>query len=442
MERFNLNARTGLAVCSAMALAIVAGVSSHAVAAHAASSLAASEIESGADKGIGKLEKRVAKSPRNAAARVELAQAYLAAGRFQSAATTFEDAASLGDDSPRTGLGLALAYIASGRQDDALNTLDRWRDRIPASDLGLAVALAGRPAQGVELLTGALRGGDATAKTRQNLAYAYALDGRWAEARLIAAQDVSADQIDARMGDWASRSRPDQYQERIAALLGAPQRLDAGQPVSLALNAPAQPVRMASAETVEAVAPVPVPEVPMPVATAELPPAVAVQEAAPEQPFQAAFAPETAAVRADEPSVAVPSVARAAKPVAKPQGRVRVAAAINIPRPVPARAAAARGTHYVQLGSFSSLANAKRAWAVFVSRNPALKGHAMRITEADVRGRHFFRVAAEGFDRGSAQSMCSTVRQRGGACLAYAGTRGLPGTLPAAGRGATMLAQR
>jgi hypothetical protein len=95
----------------------------------------------------------------------------------------------------------------------------------------------------------------------------------------------------------------------------------------------------------------------------------------------------------------------------------------------------------VQLGSYSSLEGAKRAWDIYVARNPALEDHKMRITEADVRGKRFFRVAAEGFDHGSAQSLCASVRERGGGCFAYAEKRALPGALPRKAKAGQMLAQ-
>ncbi|HKR93658.1 tetratricopeptide repeat protein, partial [Novosphingobium sp.] len=246
MKRFNVRTGAGLAVCSAMALALLTGCAGQAGLASAGRPAASGEQPAAmADRVIAKAEDRVARSPRNAAARVELAQAYLAVGRFSAAATTFEDAVALGESSPRLGLNQALAYIGSGRNDEALKVLDRWRNQIAASDLGLALALAGQSDQGVAVLSDALRGGDNTAKIRQNLAYAYALDGRWTEARVIASQDVPADQLDARMSEWASRGQSEQYRTRIAGLLGVPVGPDAGQPAELALNGVEHAARMA-----------------------------------------------------------------------------------------------------------------------------------------------------------------------------------------------------
>lgn len=421
MERIKSHARTaGLTVCSAMAIALLAGCAGHAAVASADQATTVNEPGVQADRGIAKLEAQAAKSPRNASARVALAQAYLAAGRFQSAATTFEDAVSLGNDDPRTGLGHALAYIGSGRNAEALAVLDRWHAQIPASDFGLALALAGQPAQGVAVLSDAVRGGDATAKARQNLAYAYALDGRWAEARVVASQDVPADQLDARMSEWASRVQPEQFQTRVAGLIGAPVRVDAGQPAALALNGVEKPARMVSAE------------VPAPAPAAELPPVDAARSTPQAvQPMLEAAAAPSFAVRVEE--TPRPVVQPLPHSVVKPGAPMHAARAAS-----PAKG----GTHLVQLGSFSSLEGARRAWGIFVARNPALKDHTMRITEAQVNGRHYFRVAAEGFERGSAQSMCGAVRQRGGGCLAYADTRAVPGAKPVKVPAGPMLAQR
>ncbi len=84
--------------------------------------------------------------------------------------------------------------MPAGRNRDAVAILDDWRDAIPVADLGLALALAGEPTRGSAILADALRNGENTPKLRQNLAYAYALDGRWREARIMMMQDVPADQ--------------------------------------------------------------------------------------------------------------------------------------------------------------------------------------------------------------------------------------------------------
>src|SRR5690606_23385924 len=81
-------------------------------------------------------------------------------------------------------------------------------------------------------------------QTRQNLAYALALGGAWAQARLIAGQDLSANEAEKRMGEW---SRAGNEQERVIAMLGvAPRGDDGGLPTRLALRAEPAPVQLAA----------------------------------------------------------------------------------------------------------------------------------------------------------------------------------------------------
>ena len=47
----------------------------------------------------------------------------------------------------------------------------------------------------------------------------------------------------------------------------------------------------------------------------------------------------------------------------------------------------------------------------------------MTITQATVRGKVYYRVAAAGFDASGARGLCSSLKQRGGACFAYAAPR-------------------
>ncbi|HEX4847185.1 MAG TPA: hypothetical protein VFV30_03495, partial [Novosphingobium sp.] len=63
---------------------------------------------------------------------------------------------------------------------------------------------------------------------------------------------------------------------------------------------------------------------------------------------------------------------------------------------------------------------ARRAWGIYAAKNPELKGYRMTITQAKVRGKTYFRVAAAGLNGKGASGLCSTVKARGMACFAYA----------------------
>ena len=373
-------------------------------ASRAQSALARGQI----GKALNLAENAVQAAPRDASKRALLGHAYLKNGRFHSAVTAFNDAMTLGDNSARTALSLSLSYVAAGRQQEAVGLLDDWRDSIPAGDLGLALALAGESSRGVAILADALRSGEATPKLRQNLAYAYALDGRWREARMMMSQDVPADQIDDRIGQWAANARPEAFQQRVAALLSVPVRADAGQPAHLALSNSPTAEQLAVESRAE----------PQVAATqAELP--AAAQEPVPAVALASYAAPVVAAAPA--PVTHVAAVPRyVSEPVVQPipVRQARVAAPAPVAAAAPARFVA--GSHMVQLGSFASQQGARRAWGIFAARNPELKQTRMNISRAVVRGKVYYRVAAAGLDGSRASGLCGTVKTRGGACFAYA----------------------
>jgi Flp pilus assembly protein TadD len=415
-----------LAVTSAMAGALLPGCTTNAAPPAAVSASQAEEALANGKhaRAVAHAEAAVLAEPRSAAYRSVLASAYLDAGRFASAETTFKDAIQLGDNSPRNALSLALALSAQGKYPEAATLLNEREGEIATADLGLALALAGQPERGIHLMSNAIRGGDNTAKMRQNLAYSYALAGRWREARLMAAQDVPADQLNDRIEQWALMASPDAWHARVAALLQVPAGVrDGGQPTQLALaNNPSidqlagEAAAVAAADTPElaplAVAMTPVNELP----AVEPEPHEAPAPAARSSNFQAAFAPAATAPVAQDASrfAQAPVVQRA--PV-----RGELSAARGTDR--------ADGTHLVQLGSFSSEQGARRAWSIYTRKYPDLAGHEMVLSEAVVRGKRYWRVSAAGFGRTAASSMCGRVRAAGAGCFAYAEGRPLPGAV-------------
>ncbi|OZA92538.1 MAG: hypothetical protein B7X57_07875 [Erythrobacter sp. 34-65-8] len=393
------------------------------------------------DQAVTHAEAAVLAEPQNAGYRAMLGAAYMEAGRFQSAATSFQDALTLGDSSPKTALSLSLAQIAGGNNRAAVSTLEQWQDSIDAADLGLAFALAGEARRGVEVLGSQLRAGNNTPKVRQNLAYSYALMGDWRAARLMAAEDVPADQLDARLSEWAAVATPEDHHRRVATLLSVPVVGDSGQPAALALNNNPGTTGLA----MEAVRELP--------GSGELPPvgapALAEASARTGYPMAVPAAPVASDFRtafAEPEKVAAPAPVQSAyesRPVVQPaaptttgtprrSGRSALATApvteqtrSSASAPVTAQA----GTHLIQLGSFSSEASAKRAWGIYAKRYPQLSAHDMVITKAVVRGKSYWRVSAAGFERASAGSMCSTVKRSGEGCITWAANKPLPGAV-------------
>ena len=418
-------------------------------------------------------EAAVLAEPRHAAYRAKLGHAYLRAGRFDSAETALADALQLGHGEPRVALALALMQVANGKDAAARATLAEWGDRLDVADHGLALALAGEPDRGVAALAQAVRAGDTGPKMRQNLAYAYALAGNWRTARVMAAQDVPADQLDARIGQWAQSARPDDYRRRVAELLNVAPAVDTGLPAALALannpgidqlaetalaartiETPANPAAELGRELAPLAdkTPVTMTEADIPasrpatgrasVATAFALPAL------PERGRAAAPAPVAAPQGATPVQLAANTVRFVSNPViqslpavvrramAEPEAR-RTEVVARAPRaadrtttPAATRAPRAeRGDHLVQLGSFKTRAEASRAWTIFTGRHPELADYDLVVSEARVKGGTWFRVAAGGLTDARARSVCGTVQRAGHGCIAYARNNPLPGVV-------------
>lgn len=353
-------------------------------------------------------EAAVAASPRNADYRMLLGQAYLAAGRFKAAETSFADTLSLDPERGRAALNLSLAQTALGQTDAARATLAEYRDKLPAADHGLALALAGDAEGSVQVLETAARGTDATAKTRQNLALAYALAGQWRAAKTTAEQDLSPLDAAQRVTSWAAIARPDAPQLRVAGVLGVTPVEDAGQATRLALAPTAAP---ASVQVVVAEPPAPAPVVEA---------AAATEASAPEAPAPQAPAFEVASVSAPAPAP-VPAVAEKpapafqvapTAPVVRASSRKPVrAATVAWPAPVPG------GRWVVQLGAFSTTANAQRGWSTVSSRY-GLGAFSPYSGTARAQNADLTRVAVSGFaTRDDAARLCAKVRSKGGVCF-------------------------
>lgn len=362
-------------------------------------------------RAIGYAEATVALSPEDSGYRALLGTAYLKGGRFASAEQAFADVLTLQPENGAAALNLALAQVANGKWDVARATLDAHAQAIPAADRGLALALAGDPARAVQVLTEATRLPDAGAKTRQNLAMALALGGDWQGARALVALDLPADQVEARMAQWAIFARPAGAADQVATLLGVTPAADPGQPVAIALNGA-------------------VPVTPKEDVDAFMPGAATADVAAAEPVAPVVAAPEPAAV--ETAAVATPGVTFAApREVVQPlpAGRADAAPARTIAaggayktalaktRPATAPRALAKGDWYVQLGAYDNAAVAQADWSRATRRYPALGGHTPAGATAKVRGVSVYRLSVGGFARRDAEGLCRGYRASGGTCF-------------------------
>ena len=401
-----------------------------------------------AAKAIAAAEEAVALQPRNGAYRTLLGQAYLAAGRFQSAAGALGDALALNPSDGTAALHLVLAQIATGDWAAARDTLTLHEATISPADRGLALALAGDPATAVAILDTAARRADSDAKTRQNYALALGLAGRWADAKTVAAVDVSPAELDSRILQWISFAKPQRASDQIASLLGVTAIEDAGQPERLALRT-SVPNVAAVAQTVDpvdafmpgvpagAAAPTPVAAAEVkPVATAEVSFTAVVP--APQVASNTSFTPRNEVVQTV--AVASPRVTGLGSNTSfTPRNEVVQTVAVASPRvtglgrPAPVKAAApravravrfakvaAKGNFVVQLGAFASAGVAKDAWGRLSRRHRALAGYYPNGTAFAAGGATYYRLSVGGFARGDAVAMCRSVRIGGGRCFVRA----------------------
>lgn len=377
------------------------------IAAKSAAKATTALADGNAKAAVEAAENAVSYQPRDPQYRLLLGQAYLSAGRFAAAETSFSDVLTLLPDNARAALNLALAEIALGKRDAARATLTDYADRLSPSDFGLASALAGDVQGGVRILESAIRGGSTDAKTRQNLALSYAMAGNWAAARAMAMQDLAPEDVNNRIGQWASFVQSQTSFDQVASLLGVKPVSDAGQPVNLALNAvPAETTATAMAAPPADVAMAPV-TVSAPIAPT------------------AAF--ETAAVM-PAPIPAAQVFPQAPKQVIVPASRP--AAQFSTAR---TQRSVEAGKFVVQLGAYQNAAVSKDAWKRLAPRY-GLNNFDPANATARVRGANFVRLSVGGFvSRSEAAGVCVRIRNNGGSCF----VRGLLNDAPAywVGRG-------
>lgn len=351
-------------------------------------------------------EQAVALAPRDAVYRALLGRAYLAAGRFGSAAQALTDTLALDPADGRSALNLALAQIATGDWFAARGTLTAHAERIVPADHGLALALAGDPSGGMAMLAEAARDPAATATVRQNLALVLALNGRWVEARAVAAVDVAPDQVDRRLGEWAEFARPGTAAQQVAALLGVTPVADRGQPLQLALA----------------------PEPSTPVA------AVAWKEAMPAAPSSLALVAPPGTVPPAPSSAAVTGPTGIGPVLVEPSASPAIATGVHfapyraivqaLPA-VPVRLAAPRaapappvtGSYFVQLGAYPDVASARDGWHRVRRGNARLTNLSPQGVQATVRGVRYYRLSVGGFTRNEALQLCRDLRNRSTRCF-------------------------
>jgi Flp pilus assembly protein TadD len=389
-------------------------------------------------------ERAVEHTPNDAGFRGLLGNAYFAAGRFSSAEAAYKDSLTLYSNQPQVILKLALVETALGKKDEAAAFLRAGHSVLDPSNYGLALALAGETDEAIQELDAAARQPGADATVRQNLALAHALAGDWTEARTIAAQDVPASELDARIHQWMQLASPNKPSDQIAALIGvAPAAVDSGEPVRLALRK--TDTMMAQAAPAPRAAPVAIAPSPQPKLAQAAPPAVA----APQPKFVEAVAAPASVPKA-EPAVVPPPapksmVAEAESLASVPLAMISTAAhraaaevvsfmpkkAPAIARPKVRRIAAAMPhgdlNIVMQIGSYGTPQQVSAGWSRLTQQFPALRSYLPLRARFDSPKGTFWRLSVQGFgNQREAIARCQALKSRGGHCF----VRGVAGDRP------------
>lgn len=343
-------------------------------------------------------EEAVRAMPRSSEYRALLGEAYLAAGRFQSAQSAFADALVLQPENDRAAFKLALLRIARGEGAEARDMIDARQSALSVEDYALARALTGDPAGAAGLLETAVRAGEANAKTRQNLAFVYAVAGRWVDARRMAARDLPPDAVSNRIGQWAMVMRSGAERDRIALLLGIVPAPDQGLPVALRLqsssdsSAALEPALAIAPSSPQSVEPAP----------ASSPEALYETEAPSEVQPAIPYFPS----RRTQKSAALPNQADASAPKMSRRATQQWGAALT-----PGR------TFVVQLGAFSSARNAADAWRRMTKKYRSLQKLDGRQAQFKLGQTTFYRLSVGFPSRVAARDMCQKLRGQGSPCF-------------------------
>ncbi|HZG44761.1 MAG TPA: tetratricopeptide repeat protein [Allosphingosinicella sp.] len=386
------------------------------------------------------------------AAPADLGLAYALAGAPQRAVDLLEPAARAQGATPRVRQNLALAYAFGGdwqrartiaAQDvspsELASRMSHWADLAgrsgapdqvaallgvtPARDAGqpVRIALNTRPPavieapQAVALAAAEPVTPPEAAPVPAPVAFAAAEVPTTAVAEAVQAPAPVAAQVPPRVA-FAEAAPAAPVMPAVAAPMSAPQA--AAEPVT----AP-PPVAWAQAEPVAIPAPVPAPaplEAPA-VEYAELEaPEWGVNErgrvelpeeapAAERAPVRVQYAAAAESLVRPDP-VVMPVASRAVRSMATVASRALRAA------PLPGSRSAS-GQYVVQIGSFSSAANAARAWKTYETKYGLRSEQPVTMT-IDHNGRLLHRVAISGFGkRGDAAQVCRVIRTRGGECF-------------------------
>lgn len=171
----------------------------------------------------------------------------LASGRFAEAAELNAALLAGNPENRQAQLGYALAQIGLGQVGQAVPRLRALAsaEGVPDPDVGLALALAGQPQEGIAVLEQAALRPEASQRVRQNLALALALADSWPKSRMIVERDAGRAHATRQLTQWAVLAALPP-QDRLASFLGV---VPVRTPATLAHVAPPLLVTIAPAQS-------------------------------------------------------------------------------------------------------------------------------------------------------------------------------------------------
>ena len=365
-------------------------------------------------------------SPNDAGFRACSATPISPPGRFASAEAAYRGfAVSLMPNQPQVVLKLALVADRPGQERRSAGasstrpatcstrptTALRWR--LPASRTRRSRCSSRRPARPAPT--------PGSARISRSL---MPLPGDWTAARTVAAQDVPADQLDARIQQWMTlRQAGPRFGPGRGADRRHPGRRRSG-PAGPPRAAPPQTSRAGRRRAGRRCTPVAEagpgrwsPKLPAPAAPVEY----AGRSGSRSRSMVAAAAP-VPVVEARQPQ---PKRAAAKAPVAKPAAQPVVPPASADSRPgcpqgrASRRPPAAISKAVVQLGAYARPRRRRRAWNNVAKKYPALRGYAPMSARFDSPKGTVYRLSVKGFasDAEAQRLCCGALKRAGGSCF-------------------------
>lgn len=190
-------------------------------------SSASADIISDRFSAVTAAEQAFRQQPDNSDIQFKLGRAYLMAGRYLSAWQCLNKLVLRDPYNEKARLYMGLAAIGSNNKTAAQSILSPITKVSPV-DLGLALTLAGQPTEAIKRMEPLLSTPSNSARLRQNLAFAYAMAERWNDASKMAGQDLSADQVNARLSQWSRVIREKNGAVQLQAFIGVPPAKDYG----------------------------------------------------------------------------------------------------------------------------------------------------------------------------------------------------------------------